>query len=99
MTSKEGTATLLWNQQVQTDRTIPNNKPDIIIHDNRKGTRMLLDAAIPGGRNVIKKDPEKIVKYKDLIIEIQYMWNVKAKVIPVIIGVTGSISKSLIDNT
>ena len=26
-----GKVTLLWNQQVQTDRTIPNNKPDIII--------------------------------------------------------------------
>jgi len=23
--------TILWNQQVQTDRTIPNNKPDIIM--------------------------------------------------------------------
>ena len=27
-----------WNQQVQTDRTIPNDKPDIIICDNEKGT-------------------------------------------------------------
>jgi len=26
----------LWNQQIQTDRTIPNNKPDIIIRDNEK---------------------------------------------------------------
>jgi hypothetical protein len=44
-----------WNQQVQTDRTIPNDKPDIIICDNEKGTCMLIDVAIPGDRNVIKK--------------------------------------------
>jgi hypothetical protein len=56
---------------------------------------MLIDVAVPGERNVIKKEDEKILKYKDLIIEIQPMWNVKAKVIPVIIGVTGTISKSL----
>ena len=56
---------------------------------------MLIDDAIPGDRNVIKKEAEKILKYKDLIIEIQHMWNVKAKVIPVIIGATGTISKSL----
>jgi len=84
----------LWNQQVQTDITIPNNKPDIIIHDNEKGTCMLIDVAISGDRNVIKKEAEKILKYQDLTIEIQSMRNVKTKVIPVIIGVSGTISKS-----
>jgi hypothetical protein len=79
--------------EVQTDRTIPNNKPDIIIRDNEKGTCMLINIAIPGDRNVIKKVAEKILKYKNLTTEIQRMWNVKAKVIPVIIGATGTISK------
>jgi hypothetical protein len=45
---------------------------------------MLIDVAIPGERNMINTETEKILKYKDLIIEIQRMWNVKAKVIPVI---------------
>jgi hypothetical protein len=85
--------TILWNQQVQADRTIPNNKPDIIIRDNEKGTCMLIDIANPGDRNVITKDAE-ILKYKDLPIETQRVWNVKAKAIPVIIGETGTISKS-----
>jgi hypothetical protein len=44
---------------------------------------------------VIKKETEKILKYNDPIIEIQRMWNVKTWVIPVIIGATGTISKSL----
>ena len=56
---------------------------------------MLIDAAISGDRTVIKKEAEMILKYKDLIIEIQCMWNVKSKVIPVITGATGTISKSL----
>ena len=85
---------MVWNQQVQTDRTIPNNKPDIIIRDNEKRTCMLIDVAISGDRNVIKKEADKILKYKDLRIETQRMWNVKTKVIPVIIGATGTISKS-----
>jgi hypothetical protein len=52
-TGQGGNVTILWNQQVQTDRTIPNNKPDIIIHDNEKRTCMLIDVAILGDRNVI----------------------------------------------
>jgi hypothetical protein len=55
---------------------------------------MLNDVAIPGDRNLIKKEAEKILKYKDFITEIQRMWNVKTKVRPEIIGTTGTISKS-----
>jgi len=40
---------------------------------------MSIDVATPGYRNVIKKEAEKIIKYRDLIIEIQRMWNVKSK--------------------
>jgi hypothetical protein len=93
-TSQGGKVTILWNQQIQTDRTIPKNKPDIVISDNEKGTCMLIDIVIPGDRNVIQKEAENILKYKDLAIEIQRMWNVKTRVISVIIGATGIISKS-----
>jgi hypothetical protein len=67
-TSQGGKVTILCNQQVQTDRTIPNNKPDIIIRDNEKRTCRLIDVAIPRDRNVIKKEAEKILKYEDLTI-------------------------------
>ena len=56
---------------------------------------MLMDVVIWGDRNVIEKEAEKILKYKDLTIEIQRMWNIKTNAIPVIIGATGTISKSL----
>ena len=41
---------------VRTDRNIPNNKPDITICDNKQGTCMLIDVAITGDRNVIKRE-------------------------------------------
>ena len=69
-TSQGGKVTILWTQQVKTDRTIPNNKPDIIIRDNEKGTCMLIDVAMSRDRNVIKKEAEMILKYtyKELTI-------------------------------
>jgi hypothetical protein len=93
VTSQRGKVTILWNQQVQTDRTIANIKPDII-GDNEKRTCVSIDVAISGESNVIKEEAEKILKYKALTIEMQHTWNVKKKVIPVIIGATGTISKS-----
>jgi len=55
---------------VQTDLTNHNNKPDIIIHGNEKGTCVLINVAISGVRNVIKNVVEMILKRKYFIIEI-----------------------------
>jgi hypothetical protein len=53
--------------------------------------------AIPADRNVVQKEAEKL-KYKSLCIEIQRMWNLKCIIIPVIIGATGVVTKSLRKN-
>jgi hypothetical protein len=42
----------------KTDRTISNNKPDIITRYIEKGTCLLIHTAISGDRNVIKKEAE-----------------------------------------
>jgi hypothetical protein len=65
-----------------------------IICDNKKGTYMLIDVASSGDENVIKKEALKILKYKDITMETQCMWNVKTHVISVITGATGTVSKS-----
>ncbi len=59
-TTQGGKVTILWNQPVRTDRTVPNNKPDIIMRDNEKRTCILIDVAISGDSNVIKKKLKKI---------------------------------------
>jgi len=92
--SHEGKVVMLWDVQVQTDRTVPNSKPDSIVCGNDTGTCVLIDGAIGGGRNVIKREAEKILKYRDRTVSVQCVENVKVKVIPVIIGVIGTIRKS-----
>jgi hypothetical protein len=73
-TTPERKITTLWNQQLQTDRTIPNNKPDIIIGDKEKGTCILRFVAISGYMNLIKKETLKVLKYKSRIIEMEHKW-------------------------
>jgi hypothetical protein len=71
------------------------NRPDIIIKNKKGKTCLLIDVAIPSDKNVIQKEAKKKLKYKNLRIDIQRMWNMKCFVIPVIIGATGIVSKSL----
>ena len=80
---------------MRTDRNIPNNNPEIIIHDNKKEKCKLIDVAISRDLIVFKKEAENTLKYKDLITEVHRKCNAKANVTPVIIGATGTISKSL----
>jgi hypothetical protein len=54
--------------------------------------------AIPADRNVVQQEAEKKLKYKSLCIEIQRMWNLKCTIIPIVIGATGIITRSLKKN-
>jgi hypothetical protein len=45
-TSREGLVTILRNQQVQTDSTSPNIKPDSIIRNDEKRTCVLIGTEI-----------------------------------------------------
>jgi lysyl-tRNA synthetase class II len=93
-TSHEVKVTISWNQQCELTELFSTINWKFIIRDYKQRTCMLIDVAVLGDRNVVKEEAEKILKYKD-IIEIQRLWNVKAKVISVIITATGTITKSL----
>jgi CRISPR/Cas system type I-B associated protein Csh2 (Cas7 group RAMP superfamily) len=71
------------------------NRPDIIIKNKKDETYLLTDIAITLDKNVIQKEAEKKLKYKNPSIEIQRMWNMKCFAIPLITGVTGIASKTL----
>jgi len=91
---EEGDVAVLLNQAVGTDREFTANRPDIIIK-KRENTYTLIDVAIPADRNVVQKEAEKNLKHKSLCIEIQRMYNLKCTIIPVIIGATGIVTRSL----
>ena len=53
---------------------------------------------VPSDKNVPLKEYKKVSKYKDLEIEIQKMWHLKATVIPVVIGALGMIKRKSEDH-
>ncbi|KAJ8033778.1 Retinol dehydrogenase 8 [Holothuria leucospilota] len=86
---------ILWDFEVRTDKVITARRPDIIVVDKQEKTAKIIDVAIPLDKNIRGKEAEKTQKYQDLKLEIQKLWDVKAKVIPIVIGALGAVSTSL----
>jgi hypothetical protein len=57
-----------------------------VVLDKEERKLTIIDVAVPSDANIKDKETEKITKYQDLKIELQRMWNVKARVVPVVIG-------------
>lgn len=89
---------IMWDMAIYTDRTMAANRPDIVVHNRRKKTCLLIDVAIPDDANILTKEAEKINKYRDLEIEVKRMWNTKTKIVPVIIGALGTLKKGFNNN-
>ena len=88
--------TIKYNFIIIINREVTANRPDIIIKNKKEKT--CTHVAIPADRNVVQKEAEKKLKYKSLCIEIQRMWNLKCTIVPVIIGATGTVTRSLKKN-
>jgi len=86
------------NKAVHTVREVTANRPDILIKNKKEKTCTLIDVAIPADRNDVRKEAEKKLKYKSLCIERQRTWNLKCTIVPVIIGATGIVTRSVRKN-
>ncbi|KAI5738482.1 hypothetical protein M8J77_007684 [Diaphorina citri] len=90
--------TIIYDQQIHTDRTVPANKPDIVVKNVKDKKCVLIDVSVPCDANLISKEAEKKLKYRTLAIEVSKMWNLKTIIVPVIIGALGTIPKTLGEN-
>ena len=89
------TTKILWDFTIQCDRVIEHRRPDITVVDKVKRKCWIIDVAIPGDHNIATKEFEKIDRYSELRVEISRLWDMETKVVPIIIGALGSISKQL----
>ena len=75
-----------------TDKKVKSNRPDITIHYILNRTCSFIDIALLVCMNVVRKEVEKIVKYRDLEIETKKYWNLSnVRTIPVVIGALGTV--------
>ena len=82
-----------WDFSIQTDHVIEAWRPGLVLVDKKERSCKIIDFAVPGDSRVAEKEKDKIEKYQDLRRELQKIWNVKVKMIPLVIGSLGAIPK------
>ena len=77
---------------IQTD-VIEARRPDLVVVDEKERSCKIIDFAVPGDSRIEEKEKDKIKKYQDMGIELQKIWNVKVKIIPLVVGTLGAMPK------
>ena len=84
---------LLWDFEIQTDHLIPARQPDLIIINKKERTCRIVVFAVPVNYKVKLKECKKRDKYLDLARELKKLWNINMKIIPIVIGALGTVTK------
>ena len=84
---------ILWDFSIQTDHIIKARRPDLVVVDKKERSCKIIDFAVPGDSRIEEKEKDKIEKFQELGRELQKIWNVKVKTIPLAVGSLGAIPK------
>ena len=84
---------ILWDFSIQTDHITEARRPDLVVVDKKERSCKIIDFAVPGDSRIEEKEKDKIEKYQDLGRELQKIWNVQVKIIPLVVGSLGAIPK------
>ena len=82
----------MWDFSIQTDHVIEAQRPDLVIADKERSCK-IIDFAVPGDSMIEEKGKFKIEKYQELGRELRKIWNVKVKIIPLVVFSLGAIPK------
>ena len=88
------TPTGLWHTDGSPNlgqKTRPNN------NQQKKRICKIVDFAVPPDHRINLKESEKKDKYRDLARELNKLWNMKVMIIPIVIGVFGTVTKVLLN--
>ena len=82
----------MWDFSIQTDHVIEARRPDLVVVDKKERSCKIIDFAVPGDSR-IEEEKDKIEKYQELGRELQKIWNVKVRIIPLVVVSVGAIPK------
>ena len=64
----------------------------MVVLGKKERSCKIIDFAVPADSRIEEKEKDKMEKYQDLGRELQKIWNVKVKIMPLVVGCLGAIS-------
>ncbi|XP_044749731.1 uncharacterized protein LOC123310331 [Coccinella septempunctata] len=91
---------LYWDHPLITDRSIPHNRPDIVLFEKKLKKLIIADVTIPADDNIERAYTEKIMKYHDLSFELKEIYGLTySAILPLVITTNGLVETHLLENT
>ena len=80
---------------LQTDHVIEARRTDFVVVDKKERSCKAIDFAVPADSRIEEKEKGKVEKYflERLGKELQKIWNVKVKIVPLVVGSLGTVQK------
>ena len=77
---------------IQIEQVIEAQRPDWLSLKKERSSK-IFDFVVPGDSRIKEKEKDKREKYQELGRELQKIWNVKVKIIPLVVGSLGAMPK------
>ena len=88
-----------WDIHIRTVPSVEHNKPDIVVWEKDTKTCKIIDICVPLDENVLNQEKKKNDTYVQLAIGLARLYpDYQYKIIPIVLGATGLVTKSLVKN-
>ena len=95
-TFKTGKIELWWDKKIAVQPAVECNRPDIVFWELETKKCLIIDICVPMDVNVKREEKEKSDKYVILASRLQRLYpQYKYEIIPIVVGSTGYIPKTL----
>ena len=95
-TTRTGNIEIWWDKKISVQPPVENNRPDIVLWNLETKKCAIIDICVPMDVNVAREEKEKCDKYLLLSSRLKRLYpDYSFNVIPIVLGSTGFISKTL----
>ena len=94
--SKNENLKILWKFEIKTGHQFLNRKSYLVLNKKKKKKELANYWILPSQQVIVEiKENKNLLKFVDLVRELEKLWNIKVTVIPIVVGTLQTVYKGL----